>query len=105
MASPTVIAPTTPEVARETRRRVVLGPPGAPEPFPSVARAVELALARRRFALVVAPKPALEHAKNEVARLAGAVDPMSFITILGLAKRLLGSACPRLASPRQRDFL
>jgi superfamily I DNA/RNA helicase len=99
--APATVVPTTPE----TRRRVVLGPPGAPDPFPSVARAVTLAIARRRFALVVPTKPALEHAKNEVARLAGAVDPMSFFTILGLAKRLLGSACPRLASPRQRDFL
>ncbi len=68
-----------------------------------MARVVELVRARRRFALVVPNKPALEHVKNEAARLAGRVDPMAFFTVLGLARKVLGSRVPRLASPRERD--
>lgn len=60
---------------------------------------------RERFALVVPTRSALEHAKNEVARLVGAVDPRGFHTVLGLAKRLLGAKAPKLASPRVRDAL
>ena len=86
-------------------RRLVLAPRGAAEPFPSIARVVELARERRRFALIVPTRPALEHVKNEVARRAGAVDPLAFHTMLGLAKRILGARMPRLATARERDVL
>src|SRR5580704_15230803 len=75
-------------------RRLVLAARGAAAPFPGIARAAQLSAARRPFAFVVPNRPALEHVKNEVARLAGAVDPFQFFTILGLAKRLLGVHAP-----------
>ncbi|HZU97400.1 MAG TPA: PD-(D/E)XK nuclease family protein, partial [Planctomycetota bacterium] len=74
-------------------------------PFPGVEHAVALAVARRPFTFIVPNRPALEHVKNEVARVAGAVDPFRFFTILGLAKRLLGERAPRVASPRERDLV
>ena len=94
-----------PSAVAAPARRLVLAPRGAAEPFPSIARVVELARERRRFALIVPTRPALEHVKNEVARRAGAVDPLAFHTMLGLAKRILGARMPRLATPRERDVL
>src|SRR5271170_3591961 len=97
--------PSTRSALQAPARRLVLAPRGSVEPFPGVERAIELARARRRFALIVPTKPALEHVKNEVARRAGAVDPFAFYTVLGLAKRVLGARTPRLATPRERDLL
>jgi ATP-dependent helicase/nuclease subunit B len=85
--------------------RLVLAARGGGAPFPGVEHAVALAVARRPFTFIVPNRPALEHVKNEVARLAGAVDPFRFFTILGLAKRLLGERAPRVATPRERDLV
>src|SRR5271170_5164065 len=104
MASPLVVD-TSPGLLAAPVRRLVLAPRAAIEPFPSISRVVELARARRRFALVVPTKPALEHVKNEVARLAGRVDPLAFFTVLGLARKVLGARAPRLATPRERDVV
>lgn len=105
MVGPSLISAPQSNARLAPARRLVLAPRGATEPFPSIGRIVELAKQRKRFALVVPTKPALEHVKNEVARLAGAVDPLRFFTALGLAKRILGVRAPRLATPRERDVL
>src|SRR3954467_9416672 len=93
-------------------RRILLprpigGPPDGlgPEPFASAKPcAPALALACDATVAVVLPnRSALEHARNEVTRRLGAVDPARFYTVLGLARRVLGldASVPRLATPRE----
>jgi ATP-dependent helicase/DNAse subunit B len=88
-----------------TVRRLLTGPVGPGSTFSVLALAEEAGRAGRRHALVLPTKPAMEHARNELARRTGACDPRAVFTFAGLARHLLGHQHPRPATSRERDAL
>lgn len=88
-----------------TVRRLLTGPVGPGSTFSVLALAEEAGRAGRRHALVLPTKPAMEHARNELARRTGACDPRAVFTFAGLARHLLGHQHPRPATARERDAL
>lgn len=88
-----------------TARRLLTGPVGPGSTFSVLALAEEAGRAGRRHALVLPTRPAMEHARNELARRTGSCDPRAVFTFAGLARHLLGPTHPRPATARERDAL
>ncbi|MCO5170640.1 MAG: PD-(D/E)XK nuclease family protein [Planctomycetes bacterium] len=88
-----------------TARRLLTGPVGPGSTFSVLALAEEAGRAGRRHALVLPTRPAMEHARNELARRTGSCDPRAVFTFSGLARHLLGPTHPRPATARERDWL